>query len=111
MLSMADFLKVEVEIHIGTILSARSNAKARKPAYVPEVDCGPELGVKTTSAQLTDRCTLDELPGRQRPAVTNSPPLRVAGLKSEALAPGAAAEDGAVRLSPDRTVANGRRNT
>ena len=62
MITFDDFLKVE--IHTGTVLSARLNEKARKPAYVLKVDFGEALGVKTTSAQLTDRYSPDDLPGR-----------------------------------------------
>ena len=102
-----DFLKVE--IHTGTVLSARLNEKARKPAYVLEVDFGDTLGVKTTSAQLTDRYSPDDIPGRQVIAVTNFPPLRVAGVKSEVLILGAVDGDGVTLLTPDSPVANGLR--
>ena len=107
MITFDDFLKVE--IHTGTVLSARLNEKARKPAYVLEVDFGDALGVKTTSAQLTDRYTPDDLPGKQVVAVTNFPPLRVAGVKSEVLVLGAVDDGGVTLLAPDSPVANGLR--
>ena len=107
MITFDDFLKVE--IHTGTVLSARVNEKARKPAYVLEVDFGDALGVKTTSAQLTDRYTPDDLPGKQVVAVTNFPPLRVAGVKSEVLVLGAVDDGGVTLLAPDSPVANGLR--
>lgn len=100
-----DFLKVE--IHTGTVLSAKLNEKARKPAYVMEVDFGEGLGVKTTSAQITEFYDVDSLPGKQVVAVTNFPPLRVAGVKSEVLVLGAVTENGVVLLSPDQDVVNG----
>ena len=107
MISLQDFLKIE--IHTGTVLSARLNEKSRKPAYVLEVDFGPDLGVKTTSAQITDHYSTDELPGRHVVAVTNFPPMRIAGVKSEVLVLGAVTEDGVVLLTPDDPVANGLR--
>ena len=107
MITFDDFLKVE--IHTGTVLSARLNEKARKPAYVLEVDFGDVLGVKVTSAQLTDRYSPDDLPGRQVIAVTNFPPLRVAGVKSEVLVLGAVDDGGVTLLTPDSLVANGLR--
>ena len=107
MITFDDFLKVE--IHTGTVLSARLNEKARKPAYVLEVDFGDELGTKTTSAQLTDRYAPEDLPGRQVIAVTNFPPLRVAGVKSEVLVLGAVDGGGVTLLAPESQVANGLR--
>jgi tRNA-binding protein len=58
-----DFAKVD--IRVGTVVSAVLNKAARKPAYVLEVDFGPELGQKTTSAQLTELYTAQQLAGRQ----------------------------------------------
>jgi tRNA-binding protein len=83
MIAFEDFLKVDVRV--GTVLSAAPNRAARRPAYVLEVDFGPELGRKTTSAQLTERYTATELIGRQVAAVVNFPPKRIAGVKSEVL--------------------------
>jgi len=82
-IAFEDFLKVDVRV--GTVLSAAPNHAARKPAYVLEVDFGPQIGRKTTSAQLTERYTAEELVGRQVAAVVNFPPKRIAGVKSEVL--------------------------
>jgi tRNA-binding protein len=82
-IAFEDFLKVDVRI--GTVLSATANRAARKPAYVLEVDFGPEVGRRITSAQLTDLYTPDQLVGRQVAAVVNFPPKRIAGVKSEVL--------------------------
>ena len=82
-ISFEDFL--EVDIRVGTVLSAAPNPAARKPAYVLEVDFGPEIGRRTTSAQLTERYTAAELIGRQVAAVVNFPPKRIAGVRSEVL--------------------------
>ena len=106
-ISFEDFLKVS--IHTGTVTSASENAKARNPAYVMEIDFGGELGMKTTSAQLTQIYDVDSLLGKQVVAVTNFPPLRVAGVKSEVLVLGVETPDGVVLLSPDRPVDNGKR--
>ncbi len=106
-ISYDDFLKVS--IHVGTVLSARLNEKAKKPAFVLEVDFGSELGIKTTSAQITDIYTLEQMVGKQIVAVTNFPPLRVAGVKSEVLVLGAVQSDGVVLVSLDKSVENGLR--
>ena len=81
-----DFLRVD--LRVGTVRSAALNPKARVPAYVLEIDFGP-LGMRTSSAQLTERYAADDLVGRQVIAVLNFPPKRVAGVKSEVLVLGA----------------------
>lgn len=102
-----DFTKVE--IRIGTIVDAAPNEKARRPAYVLDIDLGP-LGRRRSSAQITDRYAPEDLVGRQVLCVTNFPPLRVAGVKSEVLVTGFADPEGAVVLATaDSTVANGSR--
>ena len=78
-----DFLKLDVRV--GTVVGAAPNPAARKPAYVLEVDFGPALGRKTTSAQLTEVYRADQLLGRQVAAVVNFPAKRIAGVKSEVL--------------------------
>lgn len=104
-IELNDFLKIS--INTGTILSASLNEKARKPAYVMEIDFGDKIGVKTTSAQITDNYNLETLPGTQVVAVTNFPPLRIAGIKSEVLVLGAVTPNGVVLLKPDQGVENG----
>ncbi|WP_417463385.1 tRNA-binding protein [Kordiimonas sp.] len=108
LIEFSDFLKVD--IRVGTILSAKANAKARKPAYVLEIDFGDVLGVKTTSAQITEEHSLEDLPGMQVLAVTNFPPLRVAGVKSEVLTLATMEEEGrTVLITPSKPVPNGTR--
>ena len=104
-ITIDDFLKVNIKT--GTVISAKLNEKARKPAYVMEIDFGDKLGVKITSAQITDHYTAEGIIGKQVVAVTNFPPLRVAGVKSEVLVLGAVADSGVVLLSPDQPVPNG----
>ncbi|MGH8353378.1 MAG: tRNA-binding protein [Pseudomonas sp.] len=98
-----------VELRVGTVLSARPNAKAHKPAYVLEVDLG-ELGVKTSSAQLCTHYRTDELVGRQLLCVCNFAAKRIAGIRSEVLVTGVYdAEDRVVLASFDRPLPNGAR--
>lgn len=99
-----------VELRVGTVRSAALNPAARVPAYVLEVDFGPELGRRTSSAQLTENYSAESLLGRQVVAVFNLPPRRVAGVKSEVLVLGALDPAlGTVLLAPAQTVADGAR--
>tara|TARA_B100000700_G_C14713583_1_gene700276 strand:- start:441 stop:770 length:330 start_codon:yes stop_codon:yes gene_type:complete len=94
------------KILIGTILSATTNEKARKPAYVLDIDFGNEVGVKKTSAQITNY-KLSELKGRQVIAVSNFPSKNIAGVISEVLVLGAITKEGVKLLSLDEKVENG----
>jgi tRNA-binding protein len=102
-----DFEKVE--LRVGTIRSARPNDKAVKPAYVLEVDLG-ELGIKTSSAQLTAHYSCAELLGRQVLCVCNFAPKRIAGVHSEVLVTGVYDSDNRVVLAGfDKPLPNGAR--
>ncbi len=104
-ISFDDFLKVE--IRTGTVLEARLNEKARKPAYVLTIDFGPE-GIRTSSAQLTKNYQPEDLVGLQVVAVLNFPVKRIAGVKSEVLVLGAmSSETDVVLLTPTQAVENG----
>ena len=99
-----------VDIRIGTVLSAEPFPEARKPAFKLTIDFGPAIGVKKSSAQITERYTLDELPGRQVAAVVNFPPRQIGKFMSEVLTLGFADAAGAVILfAPDHAVPNGSR--
>ena len=105
MASFDDFMKLD--IRVGTIVSARNFEKARKPAYQLEVDFGEELGIKRSSAQITEQYTAEELVGKQVLAVVNFPPRQIANFFSEVLVLGTYSEGGVVLITPERPVANG----
>ena len=105
MASFDDFLKLD--IRVGTIVSAKNFEKARKPAYQLEVDLGQELGIKRSSAQITDHYRPEELVGKQVLAVVNFPPRQIANFFSEILVLGTYSEGGVVLIRPDQPVKNG----
>ena len=105
MATFDDFLKLD--IRVGTIRSAKVFEKAKRPAYQLEVDFGGELGIKKSSAQITDYYTPDTLVGKQVLAVVNFPPRQIANFMSEVLVLGTYSEGGVVLITPDKTVANG----
>lgn len=87
-----------VDMRVGRVLTAEPNVKAHRPSYVLTVDFGPEIGVRTSSAQLTVHYTAADLVGRLVVAVVNFEPKRIAGVKSEVLVLGLPDADGAVVL-------------
>jgi tRNA-binding protein len=106
-ISWEDFEKVEVRV--GTVLTAGRFPEARNPSYKMTIDFGP-LGVKQSSAQITKRYDPKDLVRRQVLAVTNFPPRKIAGFKSEVLVLGAVPEEGdVVLLNVDEKVPNGTR--
>lgn len=107
-INFADFLKVG--IYTGTILEAELNPKARVPAYRLIIDFGTAIGVKTSSAQITENYEPGKLVGKQIIGVVNFEPKRVAGVKSEVLVLAAVCEKkGTVLLEPTLPVENGAR--
>ncbi len=99
-----DFQKLD--IRVGTIISAKNFEKARRPAYQLEIDLG-DLGIKRSSAQITEQYSLEELPGKQVLAVVNFPPRQIANFFSEVLVLGTYSEGGVVLIKPDKPVKNG----
>jgi tRNA-binding protein len=105
-LSWADFQKVDMRV--GIVTSARDFPEARRPAYRLEIDFGPELGVKRSSAQITRHYRAADLVGRRVIGVVNFPPKQVGPFVSEVLVLGAYDEHGeVVLLAVDQAVAPG----
>ena len=103
-----DFEKIH--IHAGTIVAARVFEKARHPAYQLEVDFGPEIGIKRSSAQITKLYQPEELVGKQVVAVINFPVKQIANFFSECLVLGVVGDEKEiVLLQPERAVKNGHR--
>ena len=98
-----DFSKVE--LRVGRIIDARVFAEARKPAYMLQVDFGPEVGVRKSSAQITRLYSPDELLGKLVVGVVNFPKKQIGPLMSECLVTGFYDANGDVALCvPDKRV-------
>lgn len=99
-----------VELRVGRVVTAEPFAAARKPAYVLQVDFGPDVGLRKSSAQITTHYTPEALVGRLVVGVVNFPPKQIGPLMSECLVTGFHDADGAVVLCvPDGDVAPGTR--
>ncbi len=99
-----------VDIRVGRIVRADDFPEARKPAYKLLIDFGPEIGTRTSSAQLTARYSREELEGRLVLAVVNFPPRQIGPFMSEVLTLGVPDEEGnVVLLIPDKSVPIGGR--
>lgn len=100
-----DFEKIDMRV--GTILEVLEFPKARRPAYQLTIDFG-ELGLKRSSAQVTELYDRSQLVGRQVIAIVNFPPKQIANFFSERLVLGVYTDKKeVVLLQPERTVANG----
>ena len=102
--SISDFTKLNIVL--GTILDARFNVKAKNPAYILKIDFGNQVGIKSTSAQVTNY-SINELIGRQVIAVCNLPSKKVAGFTSEVLILGAISGKDVHLLRTDINLQNG----
>ena len=106
-LSWSDFQKVEMRV--GTILKAEQFKQAKKPAIQLEIDFG-EIGIKRSSAQITELYETQVLIGKQVIAVLNFPPKQIATMMIECLVLAAVdSEVGTSLLSPDHKIVNGTR--
>ena len=97
-----DFAKLD--IRAGTIITAERFPKARKPAYKLTIDFGPEIGIKRSSAQITDYYTPENLIGKKILAVVNFPPRQIADFFSEVLVLGTESSGGIILAVPDMAV-------
>ncbi|MBU2904861.1 MULTISPECIES: tRNA-binding protein [Arenibacter] len=100
-----DFSKIDMRV--GTIIEIKDFPEARKPAYQIHVDFGKKIGVRKTSAQITQRYSKDELLGKQIIAVVNFPKKQIANFMSECLILGAVDGSDVILLRPEAEVDNG----
>lgn len=107
MIDWNDFTKVD--LRVGTIVEAEEFPEARRPAYKLKVDLGEELGIKKSSAQITDKYTPDELIGKQVLCVTNFPPKQIGPYMSEVLTTGFVLDGSVVLCVPEQQIPNGTR--
>lgn len=106
MITWNDFEKIDMRV--GTIIKAQPFEKAKKPAYQLWINFGTDIGIKKSSAQITQQHTLHELVGMQIIAVINFPPKQIADFMSECLVLGVYNElNEVVLLTPQKTIVNG----
>lgn len=99
-----------VDLRVGRVVAAEPFPQARKPAYILQVDFGPDVGVLKSSAQITEHYTPESLIDRLVVGVVNFPPKQIGPLRSQCLITGFHDADGAVRLCvPDGDIAPGTR--
>lgn len=106
-ISWEDFQKID--LRVGTIISADPFKEARNPSFKVRIDFGADIGIKKTSAQITELYQLDELIGKKIIAVVNFPPKQIANFMSECLILGSVDGSKVSLLQPDHKVENGLR--
>ena len=98
----------KIDIRLGTVISVKKNERARKPSLVIEVDFGPDIGIKQSSAQITHYYNEENLKGKQVIGVCNFPEKNIAGVKSQVLILGSIDSEGKVTLvHPSQKAENG----
>ncbi|MBU5313700.1 tRNA-binding protein [Tissierella carlieri] len=105
MATFDDFMKLD--IRVGEIIKAEIFEKARKPAYKLLVDFGEEIGIKKSSAQITECYKVEDLVGKQVLGVVNFPERQIADFMSEVLVLGVYSEQGVVLIQPEQPVKKG----
>ena len=99
-----------VDLRVGTIITAEIFKEARKPAIKMSIDFGEEIGIRKSSAQITDHYTPENLVGKQISAVVNFPKKQIGPMMSECLVTGFTQPDGSIILAvPDKDAAKGSR--
>lgn len=93
---------MKLDIRVGEIIKVEDFEKAKKPAYKLWVDFGSEIGIKKSSAQITDLYSLKELKNKQVLGIINFPPRQIADFISEVLVLGVYGEDGVILIQPER---------
>ena len=107
-LNWAEFERVV--LRVGTIITAEIFKEARKPAIKMSIDFGEEIGIRKSSAQITDHYTPEDLVGKQISAVVNFPKKQIGPMMSECLVTGFTQPDGSIILAvPDKDAAKGSR--
>lgn len=104
MVDIEDF--TNLDIRVGTIIEVNDFEKAKRPAYKLTIDFG-ELGIKKSSAQITQVYKKEDLLNKQILAVVNFKPKQVADFISEVLVLGTYSKEGVVLITPDKQVENG----
>lgn len=100
----------QIDMRVGTIIDAIIFEKAKKPAYQLCIDFGDEIGIKKSSAQITDLYKAEDLIGKQIIAVVNFPPRQIANFMSECLVLGLTGDaSGVILLQPEQVAPNGLR--
>ena len=108
MITYEDFTKVD--IRVGTVIKVEEFPTARKPALKLFIDFGPHIGIKKSSAQITNLYSKENLIGKQLLAVVNFPPKQVGSFMSEVLILGVSDESNAIVLvAPDNAITNGQK--
>lgn len=105
-ISWNDF--TQVELRVGTVIEALPFPEARNPAYILHIDFGEQIGIRKSSAQITDLYAPGDLIGKQVVAVVNFPSKQIGPIQSQCLVTGFHQEEGKVVLAvPDQVIPNG----
>jgi tRNA-binding protein len=106
LINWADF--EQIELRVGTVREVMDFPEARKPAWKLRIDFGADIGIKTSSAQITSLYNKQNLIGRQVVAVVNFPIKQIGPFLSEVLVTGFHDAEGRIVLAvPERSVPNG----
>jgi tRNA-binding protein len=97
-----------VDIRVGRVVEVHDFPEARRPAWRLQIDFGPDVGVKTSSAQITNYARA-ELLGRLVLAVVNFPPRQIGPHRSEVLTLGTYRGDDVLLVSPEPSAQPGDR--